>query len=94
MPLDDILALVANARTLSYTNSLLVALAERGVPFVVCAANHTVAGMLLSVDGHHEQARRIDGQRAAQGTFKPRNPRHTSSSDCRNAAGIRSISGH
>ena len=66
VPLDDIVALVANARTLSYTNSLLVALAERGVPFVVCAANHTVAGMLLSVDGHHEQARRIDGQRAAK----------------------------
>ena len=33
--LDDIAAVVANAHGLSYTNSLLVALAERGAPFVL-----------------------------------------------------------
>lgn len=38
VPLDDIAALIANAHGLSYTNNLLVALAERGAPFVVCAA--------------------------------------------------------
>ena len=32
VPLDDIGALVGNAHGLSYTNNLLVALAERGVP--------------------------------------------------------------
>lgn len=60
--LDDMGALIANAHGLSYTHNLLVALAERGVPFVLCSANHNVAGMLWPVDGHHQQAHRIEAQ--------------------------------
>ncbi len=63
--LDDIAAVIANAHGLSYTNSLLVALAERGAPFVLCAANHNVVGMLLSIDGNFQQAKRLDAQIAA-----------------------------
>jgi CRISPR-associated protein Cas1 len=66
IPLDDIAAVVANAHGLTYTNNLLVALAERGAPFVLCAANHNVVGMLLPLDGHHVQARRFDAQIAAK----------------------------
>lgn len=62
VPLDDIAAVIANAHGLSYTNSLLVALAERGSPFVLCAANHNAVGMLLPIDGNHHQGRRIDAQ--------------------------------
>jgi CRISP-associated protein Cas1 len=62
VPLDDIGALVGNAHGLSYTNNLLVALAERGVPFVLCGANHNVAGVLWSTDGHHLQSARIEAQ--------------------------------
>jgi CRISPR-associated protein Cas1 len=62
IPLDDIAAVIANAHGLSYTNSLLVALAERGAPFVLCAANHNAVGMLLPIDGNFEQGRRIDAQ--------------------------------
>jgi len=62
VPLDDIAAVIANAHGLSYTNNLLVALAERGAPFVLCAANHNVSGMLWPVSGNHQQARRIDAQ--------------------------------
>jgi len=47
VPLDDIAAVIANAHGLSYTNNLLVALAERSVPFVLCGANHNVVGMLF-----------------------------------------------
>lgn len=65
VPLDDIAAVIANAHGLSYTNNLLVALAERGAPFVLCGANHNVVGMLLSVDGHFEQAKRIEAQIAS-----------------------------
>lgn len=65
IPLDDIAAVIANAHGISYTNNLLVALAERGCPFVLCAANHNAVGMLLPVDGHHLQARRIEAQVAA-----------------------------
>jgi CRISPR-associated protein Cas1 len=62
VPLDDIAAVIANAQGLSYTNNLLVALAERGAPFVLCAANHNAVGMLLSVDGNHNQGKRFDAQ--------------------------------
>lgn len=65
VPLDDIAAVIANAHGLSYTNNLLVALAERGSPFVLCAANHNAVGMLLPIDGNFEQSRRIEAQIAA-----------------------------
>lgn len=65
VPLDDIAAVIANAHGLSYTNNLLVALAERGAPFVLCAANHNPVGMLLPIEGNFEQSRRIEAQIAA-----------------------------
>jgi CRISPR-associated protein Cas1 len=65
VPLDDIAAVIANAHGLSYTNNLLVALSQRGAPFVLCAANHNAVGMLLPIDGNFEQAKRIEAQIAA-----------------------------
>ena len=65
IPLDDITAVIANAHGLSYTNNLLVGLAERGVPFVLCSANHNAVGMLISIDGNFQQAKRFDAQIAA-----------------------------
>lgn len=65
VPLDDIAAVIGNAHGLSYTNNLLVALAERNAPFVLCAANHNAIGMLIPIDGHWQQARRFDMQIAA-----------------------------
>lgn len=62
VPLDDIAAVIANAHGLSYTNNLLVALAERGAPFVLCASNHNAVGMLLPIEGNFEQAKRIEAQ--------------------------------
>ena len=71
VPLDDIAAVIANAHGITYTNNLLVALAERGAPFVLCAANHNAVGMLLTLDGHHVQAHRIEAQiNASQPTHK------------------------
>jgi CRISPR-associated protein Cas1 len=62
VPLDDIAAVIANAHGLSYTNNLLVALAQRGAPFVLCAANHNAVGMLLPIDGNYGQGKRFDAQ--------------------------------
>jgi len=62
VPLDDILAVIAHAHGLSYTNNLLVELAVRGIPFVLCDDLHNSVGMLWPVEGHHQQARRIDAQ--------------------------------
>ncbi len=72
VPLDDIGAVIANAHGLSYTNNLLVALAERGVPFVLCAANHNAVGMLLAIDGNYQQAKRFDAQIAANAPLTKR----------------------
>jgi CRISPR-associated protein Cas1 len=66
IPLDDIAAVIANAHGITYTNNRLVALAERGAPFVLCGANHNAVGMLLTLNGHHVQARRIEAQIAAK----------------------------
>ncbi|MBF5005323.1 type II CRISPR-associated endonuclease Cas1 [Diaphorobacter caeni] len=65
IPLDDIAAVIANAHGITYTNNLLVALAEKGAPFVLCGANHNVVGMLFTLDGHHVQSKRIEAQIAA-----------------------------
>lgn len=71
IPLEDIACVIANAHGLSYTNNLLVALAERCAPFVLCAANHNAIGMLLPIDGNFQQAKRFDAQLAAtQPTIK------------------------
>lgn len=72
VPLDDIAAVIANAHGLSYTNNLLVALAERCAPFVLCAANHNAVGMMLSIDGNYQQAKRFDAQIAAGQSLKKR----------------------
>jgi CRISPR-associated protein Cas1 len=65
VPLDDLSAVIANGHGLSYSHNLLVALGERGVPFVLCGAHHNVIAMLLAADGHHLQARRFDAQMVA-----------------------------
>lgn len=65
VPLDDIAAVIANAHGLSYTNNLLMGLAERGVPFVLCATNHNAVGMLMPIEGNFEQSHRIEAQIAA-----------------------------
>ncbi len=72
IPLDDIDALVTHANGLVYSNNLLVRLAERNIPFVLCADNHNPVGLLLSIVGYHAQAKRFDTQIAAS---KPTNKR-------------------
>jgi len=72
VPLDDVAAVVASAHGITYSNNLLVALAERGTPLVLCGANHRPAGFLWAADGHYEQAGRIADQAAASLPLKKR----------------------
>lgn len=72
IPLDDIAAVIGNAHGLSFSNNLLVALAERGAPFVVCGANHNATAMLWPVDGNFQQAKRYDAQIAASKPVRKR----------------------
>jgi CRISPR-associated protein Cas1 len=62
IPIDDIAALICNAHGLSYSNNLLVALADRGVPVILCGNNHSPAGVVWGIDTHHIQSRRLDSQ--------------------------------
>ncbi|NCT68269.1 MAG: type II CRISPR-associated endonuclease Cas1 [Rhodanobacteraceae bacterium] len=62
VPIDDVAALIGNAHGLAYSNNVLVALAERGTPFVLCGANHRPVALLWPVEGHHRQAARMDAQ--------------------------------
>lgn len=62
IPLNDIAAVIVHANGVSYTNNLLVALAQQCAPFVLCAANHNTVAMLWPVDGNYQQAKRFDAQ--------------------------------
>lgn len=65
VPLDDIGAVIARAHGLTYSNNLLVQLAQRNVPFVVCGANFTPVAYLWSLDGNYKQSARMDAQISA-----------------------------
>lgn len=62
VPLDDIAAVLATAHGTSVSVALLAALAERGLPFVVPAANFTPAALLWPLAGHHAVSRRMAAQ--------------------------------
>lgn len=72
VPLDDIAAVIANAHGLTYSNNALVQLATRGVPVVLCGANHMPAAIVWPVDAHHIQTGRMNDQIAASLPLKKR----------------------
>lgn len=62
VPLDDIAGLIVNAHGCTYSNNLIVRLAERGVAILVCGANHNPVAWIWPVVMHHEQRSRIEAQ--------------------------------
>lgn len=62
VPLDQIAAVIVHAHGVTWTNSILVELAERGTPVVFCAANHQPRALLLPIEGHHAQGARMRAQ--------------------------------
>lgn len=60
--LDDIGAIIVHAHGVTYTNSLLVELANRGVIVVLCAANHFPIAYIMAVEGNHTQSGRMADQ--------------------------------
>lgn len=65
VPLDDVGVVLTNAHGLTYSNNLLLALAERGVAMVLCGPNHRPEAFLWPVSGHHAQAARMRCQLSA-----------------------------
>ena len=68
-PLDQIAAVIVNARGTTWTTSLLTELAERGTPVVLCASNHAPKSVLLPIEGHHAQGARMRAQWKAKTPF-------------------------
>lgn len=62
IPLDLIAAVIVHSHGVTWSNSLLVELADRGAPVVLCAANHQPRAILCSLQGHHQQNARMRAQ--------------------------------
>lgn len=62
VPLDQIAGVIVHAHGSTWSTSLLVELAERGAPVVLCAANHAPKSVLMPLEGHHMQGARMRAQ--------------------------------
>lgn len=72
IPVDEVAAVIANAHGLTYSNNVLVELSGRGIPVVLCGANHMPAAIVWPVDAHHIQTGRMNDQVAASLPLKKR----------------------
>jgi CRISPR-associated protein Cas1 len=62
VPLDDIGVVLANAHGITYSNNLLVTLAERGVGIVLCGRHHRPVAWVWPLVAHHQQGKRMRAQ--------------------------------
>lgn len=69
VPLDQVAGVMVHAHGTTWSTSLLVELAERGAPVVLCAANHAPKSVLLPLEGHHLQGARMRAQWQAKAPF-------------------------
>lgn len=51
--LDDIQAVIVHAHCVTWTTSLVIALAERGAIMVLRVSNHAPVAIMSSIDGPH-----------------------------------------
>ncbi|HDQ40491.1 MAG TPA: type II CRISPR-associated endonuclease Cas1 [Desulfonatronum sp.] len=72
IPLDDIGMVIAHAHGLTYSNNLLMALAERSVPVVLCGDRHSPAALVWPLVTHHRQTERLEAQVRAGTPLKKR----------------------
>ena len=63
--LDDIEAVIASAHGLTYSNTALAVLAERGAPLVICGRDYCPAAVLMPMNGHFQQGLRMAAQARA-----------------------------
>jgi len=65
VPLDDVLGVIATAHGVSFSRSLVDALASRGAAFVLCGKNFDPTAWLVPMTGHNAQGERLRAQAAA-----------------------------
>ena len=72
IPLDDLLAVVVSGHGCTHSSNLIAALAERGTPFIICAANYQPIAWTIPLFGHHAQSTRMQAQAGAKLPLKKR----------------------
>ncbi len=72
IPLDQISALIINAYGATYSNQLLITMAQKGVPVVLCSDRHTPEAVMLPCKTHHLQGARLDTQLSASKPLQKR----------------------
>ena len=60
--LDDVGAIIVHAHGVTWSTSLVVALAQRGALMVLCGVNHQPVAVCMPLDGHHGQNARMRAQ--------------------------------
>jgi CRISP-associated protein Cas1 len=65
VPLDDVLGVIATARGVTFSRSVIEALSTRGASFVICGENFAPTGWLVPMVGHHAQGERLRAQASA-----------------------------
>ena len=61
-PLGQVAGVIVHAHGTTWSTSLLVELAERGAPVVLCGPNHAPRSVLMPLEGHHAQGGRLRAQ--------------------------------
>ncbi|MBF0393740.1 MAG: type II CRISPR-associated endonuclease Cas1 [Alphaproteobacteria bacterium] len=63
--LDDIAGLIVDSHGCMISTQIMAALADSGIPVVICGNHHTPAGVFWPVVAHHAQTARMAGQLSA-----------------------------
>lgn len=72
VPMDDISCVITDSYGVTFSNNLLIALAERNIPLICCGKNHTPAALVWAFEGNYRQAACIDAQASASQSVKDR----------------------
>lgn len=72
IPLDDILAIIASAHAITYSNSLLIKLADRNIPLIICGSNFHPKAMMVAIDSYYRHLERLNQQINISQPFKKR----------------------
>ncbi|MGG5812474.1 type II CRISPR-associated endonuclease Cas1 [Falsiroseomonas sp. CW058] len=62
LPIEDLAGVIATGHGTTLSLNLASALAEQGVPLVLCGPNFVPASVLWPIVGHHAQQRRMEAQ--------------------------------
>lgn len=68
-PLDQVAGVIVHAHGITWSNSLLTELADRGAPVVLCGSNHAPRSVLMPLEGHFAQGARLRAQWQARAPF-------------------------